>query len=153
LAVFKIILYGQDEVLREKAKPVTKINKNVHKLLDHLSDTMYSNKGVGLAAPQIGVSKRAIVVDAGEGLIELINPEILKTSGKEIDVEGCLSIPSLLGEVERAASVLVRGLNRAGQEIKLSASGFCARALQHEIDHLEGILFIDRAVKVRKIIT
>lgn len=150
MAVYRIVLYGEDDVLREKAKPITKINESVHKLLDDLRDTMYSNKGVGLAAPQIGVLKRAIVVDAGEGLIELINPEILEASGKETDLEGCLSIPGVLGEVERAASVVVQGLEREGREIKVQANGFCARALQHEIDHLDGILFIDRAVKIRK---
>ncbi len=150
MAVYRIVLYGEDDVLREKAKPITKINESVHKLLDDLRDTMYSNKGVGLAAPQIGVLKRAIVVDAGEGLIELINPEILEASGKEADLEGCLSIPGVLGEVERAASVVVHGLDREGREIKVQANGFCARALQHEIDHLDGVLFIDRAVKIRK---
>ena len=151
MAVYRIVLYGEDDVLREKAKPITKINESVHKLLDDLRDTMYSSKGVGLAAPQIGVSKRVIVVDAGEGLLELINPEILEASGKEVDVEGCLSIPGLLGEVERAANVVVKGLNREGQEVEVAASGFCARALQHEIDHLDGILFIDRALKIRKV--
>lgn len=150
MAVYRIVLYGEDDVLREKAKPIAKINESVHKLLDDLRDTMYSNKGVGLAAPQIGVLKRAIVVDAGEGLIELINPEILEASGKEADLEGCLSIPGVLGEVERAASVVVQGLDREGREIKVQANGFCARALQHEIDHLDGVLFIDRAVKIRK---
>ncbi|MCL6446960.1 MAG: peptide deformylase [Armatimonadetes bacterium] len=150
MAVYRIVLYGEDDVLREKAKPIAKINESVHKLLDDLRDTMYSNKGVGLAAPQIGVLKRAIVVDAGEGLIELVNPEILEASGKETDLEGCLSIPGVLGEVERAAGVVVQGLDREGREIKVQANGFCARALQHEIDHLDGILFIDRAVKIRK---
>jgi len=151
LAVFKIIRYGEDEVLREKAKPVTNINDGVHRLLDNLRDTMYNNKGVGLAAPQIGVLKRVIVVDAGEGFYELVNPEILEASGKETDVEGCLSIPGLVGEVERAARVVVRGLDRHGAEVKVEAAGFFARALQHEIDHLDGILFIDRAVKIRKV--
>jgi len=150
LAVYHIVLYGEDEVLREKAKPVTKIGPSVQKLLDDLRDTMYGNKGVGLAAPQIGVLKRVIVVDAGEGLIELINPEILAASGKETDLEGCLSIPGVLGEVERAAGVVVGGLDREGREVKIEANGFCARALQHEIDHLDGILFIDRAVRIRK---
>lgn len=151
MAVFRIVLYGEDDVLREKAKQITNINASVLKLLDNLRDTMYSSKGVGLAAPQIGVLKRAIVVDVGEGLLELINPEILEASGKEVDAEGCLSIPGLLGEVERAANVVVKGLNREGQEVRVAASGFCARALQHEIDHLDGILFIDRAVKIRRV--
>jgi len=123
----------------------------VHKLLDNLRDTMYSAKGVGLAAPQIGVSKRAIVVDTDEKLIELLNPEIMEFSGSETGEEGCLSLPIVLGDVKRAVHVLVRGLDRYGQEVQLEASGFQARALQHEIDHLDGILFIDKAVNIRKI--
>lgn len=123
----------------------------MHKLLDNLRDTMYSAKGVGLAAPQIGVSKRAIVVDTDEKLIELLNPEIMEFSGSETGEEGCLSLPIVLGDVKRAVHVLVRGLDRYGQEVQLEASGFQARALQHEIDHLDGILFIDKAVNIRKI--
>ncbi len=151
MAVYNIVRYGEDDVLREKAKPITNINESVRRLLDNLRDTMYGNMGVGLAAPQIGVLKRAIVVDVGEGLIELINPEILEASGKEIDVEGCLSIPGVVGEVERATDILVKGLNREGQEVTLQAGGICARALQHEIDHLDGILIVDRAIRLRKI--
>jgi len=151
LAVFQIVQYGEDEVLREKAKAITKITPNVHKLLDNLRDTMYSAKGVGLAAPQIGVSKRAIVVDTGEKLIELLNPEIMEVSGSEVGEEGCLSLLGVLGDVKRAVHVLVRGLDRHGQEVQLEAGGFQARALQHEIDHLDGILFIDKAVNIRKV--
>jgi len=150
LAVYNLILYGDDDILREKAKPVKGINKNILKLLDNMSDTMYSNKGVGLAAPQIGVSKRVIVLDPGEGLVELINPKVQKASGREIDTEGCLSLPGLMGEVRRAARVVVSGLDRQGREVKIEASGYFARILQHEIDHLDGILFIDKAVKIRK---
>lgn len=152
LAVFKIVQYG-DEILREKAKPVARITPNILKLLDNMRDTMYSARGVGLAAPQIGVSKRVIVVDIGEGLIELINPEIVEAKGEEIGTEGCLSIPHLVGEVPRAAEVKVKGLNRQGFQVEYHAKGFLARALQHEIDHLDGILFIDRAIRLQPVKT
>lgn len=150
MAVFQIVQYGTDEVLREKAKVITKITPNIHKLLDNLRDTMYSAKGVGIAAPQIGVSKRAIVVDTGENLIELLNPEIMKATGSEIAEEGCLSLVGMAGDVKRATDVLVKGLNRQGQEVQIEASGYEARALQHEIDHLDGILFIDKAINIHK---
>lgn len=149
MAVYKIVELG-DKILREKAKPVTKITPNITKLLDNMAETMYKAKGVGLAAPQVGVSKRVIVVDAGEGLVELINPEIVSCFGRETDTEGCLSIPGVLGEVTRPYRVEVRGLNRYGEEVMVRAAGLFSRALQHEIDHLDGILFIDRAVNVRK---
>ncbi|HHW43752.1 peptide deformylase [Desulfofundulus thermobenzoicus] len=150
MAIYKIVLYG-DEVLREKARPVTRITPNILKLLDNMRDTMYDARGVGLAAPQVGVSKRVIVVDTGEGLIELINPEIVEARGEETDTEGCLSLPDMLGEVPRAVEVRVRGLDRHGRPVEHQASGFLARALQHEIDHLDGILFIDRALSIKRI--
>jgi peptide deformylase len=123
----------------------------MEKLIDNMRDTMYANKGVGLAAPQIGVSKRVIVVDVGEGLVELINPVIVNAEGRQIDSEGCLSIPDMAGEVARAERVKVKGLDRAGNETEVEARGFFARALQHEIDHLDGILFIDKAINLKKI--
>jgi len=150
LAVYKIVEIG-DEILKEKAKAVPKITPNIIKLLDNMAQTLYSAKGVGLAAPQVGVSKRVVVVDAGNGLIELINPEFLSFSGKETDTEACLSIPGLMGDVTRAASVRVKFLDRYGQEQVVKARGLLARAFQHEIDHLDGILFIDRAENVRKL--
>lgn len=150
MAVYRIVETG-DEVLREKAREVPKITSNIEKLLDNMRDTMYANKGVGLAAPQIGVSKRIIVVDVGEGLIELINPVICEVAGEETDTEGCLSVPDLMGDVSRAASIVVKGLDRSGRELSINAEGYLARAFQHEIDHLEGVLFTDKAVNVRRI--
>ncbi|MBZ4687183.1 MAG: peptide deformylase [Clostridia bacterium] len=147
MAVYQIVKIG-DPVLREKAVHVKKINSNIEKLLDNMADTMYDAPGVGLAAPQIGVSKRVIVVDVGEGLIELINPEIVSASKKTAkEVEGCLSIPGVEEEVTRPLKVVVEGLNRNGEKITIKAKGLLARALQHEIDHLDGILFIDRVEK------
>ena len=137
-----------DPVLKEKAKPVAKITKTVRTLLDNMVQTMQEADGVGLAAPQVGVSLRVIVVDVGEGLIELINPVIVASEGCETGTEGCLSIPGMYGDVERFTSVTVQGLDRQGEPITVQGSGLLARALQHEIDHLEGVLFIERAQSV-----
>lgn len=149
MAVYEVVKNG-DPILREKAKIVPQITPNIVKLLDNMKETMYASKGVGLAAPQIGISKRVIVVDVGQGLIELVNPEIIESAGVETDAEGCLSIPGVVGEVPRASEIVVKGLNRDGQEVQYRAKGYLARAFQHEIDHLEGILFIDKARNVRK---
>ncbi|WP_017814692.1 peptide deformylase [Paenibacillus shenyangensis] len=146
----RIIVKEPDEVLHKKAKEVTKITPNVQKLLTDMADTMYDADGVGLAAPQVGILKRAIVVDVGDehGLIELINPEIVDSSGEQLGSEGCLSIPALNGEVRRAMEVTVKGLDRNGKEITITGSELLARALQHEIDHLNGVLFTDIAERV-----
>lgn len=149
MAVYKIVELG-DPVLKEVAKPVPKINENILKLLQNMADTMYAAEGVGLAAPQIGISKRVIVIDVGEGMIEMINPEIIEREGTETDTEGCLSVPGMVGEVPRAGRVVVKGLNRHGQEYTMEAEGLLARAFQHEIDHLEGILFLDKATNVTR---
>ena len=137
-----------DPVLKEKAKPVAKITKTVRSLLDNMVQTMQEADGVGLAAPQVGVSLRVVVIDVGEGIIELINPVIIASEGCETGTEGCLSIPGMYGEVERFTSVTVQGLDRQGAPITVQGSGLLARALQHEIDHLEGVLFIERAQSV-----
>ena len=137
-----------DPVLKEKAKPVAKITKTVRSVLDNMVQTMQEADGVGLAAPQVGVSLRVVVIDVGEGLIELINPVIVASEGCETGTEGCLSIPGMYGEVERFTSVTVQGLDRQGAPITVQGSGLLARALQHEIDHLEGVLFIERAQSV-----
>ena len=139
-----------DRILKEIAAPVEKIDRKIKHLLDDMAETMYAADGVGLAAPQVGASLRLVVIDVGEGIIELINPEIIACEGCELGTEGCLSVPGMFGEVERYATVTVEALNRAGKMIRISGSGLLARALQHEIDHLKGILFIELAKTMHK---
>lgn len=145
----RIIRKKGDPVLREPAKEVQEITPQVKQLLDDMADTMYDAQGVGLAAPQVGISKRLLVIDAMDehGLIKLINPVIIERSGKETAVEGCLSFPGLAGEVERSESVTVRALDPEGKSVEFCATGLLARAFQHEIDHLDGILFVDRVTR------
>ncbi|MBE3596393.1 MAG: peptide deformylase [Hydrogenibacillus sp.] len=141
----RYIVKHPDPILRQVAKPVSKITPNVLRLLDDMAETMYAAEGVGLAAPQVGILKRMVVIDIGEGLLELINPEVLETSGEQDGPEGCLSIPGVTGEVKRPERVLVKAQNRSGEWFEVEGSGLLARALMHEIDHLNGILFIDLA--------
>jgi peptide deformylase len=108
---------------------------------------MYKAEGVGLAAPQVGILRRVVVIDVGEGLLKLVNPQVIAYSGEQIDVEGCLSIPNVHGEVKRPESVIVRALNEKGEQVEINGTGLLARALCHEIDHLDGILFIDKAIR------
>ncbi|MDR3349740.1 MAG: peptide deformylase [Acidaminococcales bacterium] len=146
-----IIRQAGDPVLREKALPVARIDKSIHKLLDNMAETMYAAAGVGLAAPQVGEKKRVVVIDAGDGLLELINPRIVASEGTQTcKQEGCLSFPGLFGEVERAGKIKLEAVNRRRQKIFLAAEGIKAQAIQHEIDHLDGILFIDRATSISK---
>ncbi len=152
-----------DPVLKRKAHTVAKFDKNLQTLIDDMIETMRDAPGVGLAAPQIGLSERIIVieyhekeedeekVDAPKKVWAVINPEIIKTSAETLmGVEGCLSIPGLVGEVERHAVVQVKGLNRHGKPTKIKAKGWLARIFQHEIDHLNGILFTERATRIWK---
>ena len=139
------ILVAGDPVLRKVAEPVTRIDKKLHRLLKDMADTMYASDGVGLAAPQIGVSKRIVVIDVGEGLFELINPVIVKKEGEVVSAEGCLSVPEYEGEVQRASYVECEFTDRTGKRMLLQAHDLLAICIQHELDHLDGVLFIDKA--------
>jgi len=133
-----------DPVLRQKAKKVTKIDGSVQKLIDDMIDAMHTNAGVGLAAPQVGVSLRVAVIEVpGEELITLINPEIVKRQGEKVVQEACLSVPGYQGEINRAVTVKVKAQDRQGKEFRLKGEGLLAQALEHEIDHLNGIVYVD----------
>ncbi len=134
--------YGE-EILRKKCKPVKAFDEKLHVLLDDMAETMYSYNGVGLAAPQVGMLKRAVVIDIGDGILELINPEIIETSGEQTGSEGCLSVPGKAGDVTRPNYVKVRAFDRNGNEYEVEGEELMARALCHEIDHLDGILYTD----------
>jgi len=153
MAIHEIRILG-DPVLRQKAEPVQEVDDEVRRLMDEMLATMYDADGVGLAAPQIGISRRIIVVDVREPGVEpfgLVNPVILESSDEvERDEEGCLSIPGLKEIVERSARVVVEGLDRDGRPVRIEAEGLLARALQHEVDHLDGILFIDRVSPLKR---
>ncbi|MCX8034427.1 MAG: peptide deformylase [Thermodesulfovibrio sp.] len=154
MAVLEIRKYP-DEVLKKKALPITEIDKNIQKLIDDMIETMYKANGVGLAAPQVGVSKRLIVVDTSSreenrSLIVLINPEIIYSEGEVLSEEGCLSIPGFTTRLKRGEKILVKGLDRKGNEIEICAEGLFSRALQHEIDHLDGMLLIDRISPLKR---
>ena len=136
-----------DEILRKKSKEVEAINEKILILLQDMADTLYKADGVGLAAPQVGVLKRVVVIDVGEGLIELINPVIKSQSGQQCMAEGCLSVPGIWGEVNRPTHVVVEALNSKGEKIVIKGEGLLAIALCHEIDHLDGILFKDKVVR------
>lgn len=144
MALLPILEEGA-EILRGQAEPVERVTKRIQRLISDMIETMRRAEGVGLAAPQVGQGLRVIVIDVGEGPLALVNPELVAAQGQETDIEGCLSIPGRVGYVTRAAEVTVRGVNRQGQETEVRGTGLLARALQHEIDHLEGILFTDRA--------
>lgn len=146
----RVIVQHPDPVLREKAVQVRKINANVNKLLDDMLETMIDAEGIGLAAPQVGVSKRIAIVQLNEDeeLIEMINPEIIEKQGEQFGPEGCLSMPNLLGEVRRYQQIKIKALNRDGNEFELDALDLLSRAIQHEIDHLNGVLFTDLAEKL-----
>ena len=147
MAKLKILTAG-DPVLRQTAAEVTKIDKKLLKLLKDMADTMYAAEGVGLAAPQIGVSKRIVVIDVGDGIIEMINPVIINKEGSVVGGEGCLSVPEYEGEVERAEKVECEFTDRSGKRYLIETDGLLAIAIQHELDHLDGVLFIDKAQSI-----
>ncbi len=139
-----------DSVLRKKASSVSKITLETRELVSQMTNIMHENKGVGLAAPQIGISERIIIADIGKGHFAIINPEIRTKEGGDVEEEGCLSIPGIIVEVKRAQRILVSGLDIHGEIIKIKASHLMARVLQHEIDHLNGILIVDYADSQKK---
>ena len=143
MAIRRIMEIG-DEKLRKTCKRVEKFDLRLRLLLKDLADTMYRAEGVGLAAPQVGILRRAAVVDVGEGLVELVNPEIISMEGEQSDVEGCLSVPGRRAMVTRPLRVTVRAQDSKGEAIEMTAEGFLARAFCHEMDHLDGVLYVDK---------
>ncbi|MBQ6803634.1 MAG: peptide deformylase [Clostridia bacterium] len=141
--VRKIITLG-DETLRKISKPMPKFDLRLWLLLRDMADTMYKAEGVGLAAPQVGILRRVVVIDVGKGLIELVNPEIIATEGEQAGPEGCLSVPGRQGHVVRPNKVTVRAQDRKGKFFEITGEGLLARALCHEIDHLDGIVYVDK---------
>jgi len=150
MAILEIKEYGE-EVLREKSLTVKEITPEILNLIRDMAETMYDASGLGLAAPQIGVSKRIAIIDGQEeGLIILINPIMVKSEGEVIEEEGCLSIPEAYSKVKRSSKITVKAIDENGEPIEITKEGLMARTLQHELDHLEGILFIDRIGRAKR---
>lgn len=152
MAVREIVKVGND-VLRRKSRRITDINEEILEVIQDLKDTLYAGDGVGLAAPQIGVLKRVFIIDLRDGSnpLILLNPKIIKKIGKHEDIEGCLSYPGYQGTVVRPRRVVVSGMNEKGKLVQYEAEGFMARAICHETDHLDGILYMDKAEKMYRI--
>ncbi|QGU93935.1 peptide deformylase [Clostridium bovifaecis] len=143
MALRQIRLFD-DEILRKKSKPVEIVDDRIRQILSDMAETMYNTEnGGGLAAPQVGILKRLVVLDMGQGLVKLVNPKIIKEEGTQEVTEGCLSIPNTWGKLKRPAKVTVQALNENGEEIILTGTGDLAKCFCHEIDHLDGILFTD----------
>ena len=147
MAIRSIRIIDQDDVLRKHARKVEKFDRRLGVLLDDMADTMYEPDGVGLAAPQVGVLKRCIVLDVGEGLLELVNPEILWSEGEVVGPEGCLSVPGRRGTVARPEKVRVAAQDRKGNAVEVEGEGLLAVCLCHEIDHLDGIVYVDKMIE------
>lgn len=145
MAIRNIILEG-NEILNKKCRPVEKFDERLWQLIDDMKETMYNSNGVGFAAPQVGILRRVVVVDVGDGLIELVNPEIIEQDGEQREVEGCLSCPGQYGTTIRPMFVKVAAKDRNGKDIQLSGMALKARAFCHEIDHLDGILFKSKVI-------
>ena len=149
MSLKEIIIYP-DPVIKKKSESVEEINEEIKQLIDDMTETMYASRGVGLAAVQIGILKRVIVVNVGEELVALVNPEILENEGESQMEEGCLCLPGVLIDVKRSEKVKVKGLNEKGEEVVVDAEGLLARAFQHEVDHLNGILIIDKVSRIKR---
>lgn len=146
VALRNIMNYKTDDILRKRARLVESINGRTLILLEDMAETMYHADGAGLAAPQVGILRRLVIINIGTGLIKLINPVIAEADGEQQELEGCLSIPGIYGRVKRPEKVLVKALDENGKPFDLEGTGLLARALCHEIDHLDGILFIDKVI-------
>jgi len=146
MALRRVVKIG-DETLRKVARPIPEINRRVLTLLDDMAETMYAENGCGLAAPQVGILRRAIVIDTGDGLLQLVNPEIIAAEGEQEEAEGCLSVPGRRGYVLRPQKVTVRAVDRRGAPVEIQAEGLKAVAFSHEIDHLDGVLFVDKMTR------
>ncbi len=151
MALRNIVTEG-DPILRKRCREVTEINDRIRTILDDMLETMRMEHGVGIAAPQVGIMRRMFIIEPEEGkVIEMINPEITEQSGTQSDDEGCLSVPGLIGTVERPYSIKIKGLNRFGEEVEYESEGFEATVFCHEYDHLEGTLFVDKATNIREV--
>jgi peptide deformylase len=149
MALRNIVLEG-DEILRKRAREVAEVNDHIRLILDDMLETMKAHDGAGLAAPQVGILKRMFIAMVDGELIELINPEILETKGEQNEDEGCLSVPGMVGTVKRPEYIKIKGLDRNGQEVVYEGTGFMPIVLSHEYDHLDGILYTDKAKNVRE---
>lgn len=147
MAIRMIVREG-DEILRKKSRPVERFDKRLHQLLDDMVETLAQANGAGLAAPQVGILRRVVVMDVGEGVIEMVNPELVEAVGEQDGPEGCLSSPGEWGQVKRPLQVIARALDRNGQVIQVEGEGLLARCICHEIDHLDGVLFKDKASRM-----
>jgi peptide deformylase len=146
MALYQIRTLG-DEGLRKKAHRVEKFDRKLANLLDDMAETMYAANGAGLAAPQIGILRRVVTIDVDERLIELVNPEIIQTEGEQIRPEGCLSVPGKRGTVNRPLKVRVRAQDRRGERFEVEGEEYLAVALCHELDHLDGVLYLDKMIE------
>ena len=146
MALRNVVMHD-DELLRKKSKPVSKFDEKLEVLLDDMRQTMIQNNGMGLAAPQVGCLKRVVVIECNNMFLELINPVIIHQSGEDVDEEGCLSVKGIHGKVKRPMYVTVQAQDRYGYNFTLTGEKLLARALCHEIDHLDGVLFIDKLIK------
>lgn len=149
MAIRKVVKIGE-EFLRKKSKPVKDFDENLWELLDDMKETMYASDGMGLAAPQIGVLRRVVVMEVNNAYFELINPEIIKTKGEDVEEEGCLSVGDFRGRVKRPYEVTVQALDRYGYPFTLKGEKWLARCICHELDHLDGILFVDKSMDREK---
>lgn len=151
MAIRKVVFIGENS-LRKKSKPVKEFDENLWELLDDMKETMYANDGMGLAAPQVGVLRRVIIVDVNNAFIELINPEIISKKGEDVEDEGCLSVGTFRGRVKRPYEITVKAFDRYGYPFTITCEKWLARCICHEVDHLDGVLFVDKSLDKDKYI-